>query len=229
MEELRISFCKPGGCNVYILHNGSRSIIIDTGTSGKSGKIIRCLEENDLHTNDIELIILTHTHYDHAGSVAELKERLGAKVMVGDAEANSLEKGNTPLPRGMNFFSDTIVKLGKIFNIGSFKPVKADYIVKEEFSLKEFGIDGNVIPTPGHTGGSLTIVINNQRALVGDAMFHVFKNSIIPFFANYPKDLYESWKKLASMDVQTFYPGHGPPISKELLNKDLPVLEKKLN
>jgi glyoxylase-like metal-dependent hydrolase (beta-lactamase superfamily II) len=120
-----------------------------------------------------------------------------------------------------------IISLGNQFSMGSFQALSADYLIDKDFSLREFGLDGYVTPTPGHTTGSISIILNNQKALVGDTLFHLFPNSIIPPFMDEPKNLLATWNQLAEKNIQTFYPGHGSPVSRDMLLNQIPRLEKK--
>ncbi len=69
---------------------------MDTGCSGKIKNIQTALEQNDLMFQNIVLVILTHTHYDHTDCLAEIKKQSGAKVLVHASEKGCLEKGITP-------------------------------------------------------------------------------------------------------------------------------------
>ncbi len=77
---------------------------MDGGTAQKIKNIQTALEKNKLNFSDIVLIVLTHTHYDHVGSLAEIKEKSSAKVLVHAAEKGYLERGITPFPRGTSGF-----------------------------------------------------------------------------------------------------------------------------
>lgn len=57
-----------------------------------------------------------------------------------------------------------------------------------------------IVATPGHSDGSISLVIGNKIALVGDCMFGILNNSIFPFLGNNPKDFYTSWKILQGFD-----------------------------
>ena len=45
-------------------------------------------------------MILTHSHFDHAGNVAWLQKEYGSKVLVQAAERDVLESGDMPIPEG---------------------------------------------------------------------------------------------------------------------------------
>ncbi|HAX69802.1 MAG TPA: hypothetical protein DCY14_09360, partial [Anaerolineae bacterium] len=51
-----------------------------------------------------------------------------------------------------------------------FEAVEPDIILEKEMSLKNFGVDGEIVFTPGHTKGSLSVMLPNQEAIIGDVM-----------------------------------------------------------
>lgn len=205
--------------NSYLIVSGGRGILVDTGYKGNIKYLQTVLEKNKFKSSDIVLIVLTHTHNDHVGSLAEVKEKSRAKVLVHAAEKGYLEKGKTPFPRGTMWFSKIISGIGNTLLVSKSKypPVIPDIIIKGEYSLGKFIPEAKVIPTPGHTDGSVSLVIGNEVAFVGDTLFSVFPRTVFPPFANNVPELLKSWEKLIATGCRTFYPGHGKPISLQKL------------
>jgi hydroxyacylglutathione hydrolase len=56
--------------------------------------------------------------------------------------------------------------------------------VDSKLDLKDYGFNAYIIHTPGHTIGSMTVVIDDEIAIVGDSMFGIFKWSVLPPYAN---------------------------------------------
>ncbi len=196
--------------------------MIDAGIPKKHQRILHALSSSGLDPNHVALLILTHTHYDHCGCLKELKVATGAKILVHEAEAVNLKRGYSSLPKGTLWYSKILSGLGNRLlpkRIITFSPVEPDIAIEDQFSLEEYGIDGSVIHTPGHSLGSLSIVIEQKHALVGDAAFHIFKNSAFPPFADDIQALLFSWKKLLDTDCEFFYPGHGTPFFRSVLEK----------
>ncbi|MDQ1251948.1 MAG: hydroxyacylglutathione hydrolase [Euryarchaeota archaeon] len=203
-----------GHSNSYLIVSGGRGILVDGGTAQKITNIQTALEKNKLNFSDIVLIVLTHTHSDHVGSLAEIKEKSSAKVLVHAAEKGYLERGITPFPRGTMWFSKIISGIGKTLLVSKSKytPVYPDIIIKGEYDLDKFIPGARIIPTPGHTDGSISLVIKNEAAFVGDALFNIIPGTVFPPFANNIPELLKSWEKLIAIGCRTFYPGHGKPI-----------------
>jgi hydroxyacylglutathione hydrolase len=207
--------------NAYVVANGKRAILIDAGLKKKERKILAALEKLQLSPQDIQLIILTHTHYDHAGSIKALQQITGAKILVHHAEASCLEQGHCAFPKGTMWFPKIMSAIGRALNksLGHYAPVAPDIIISKKFDLRAYGIDGYILPTPGHTAGSLSVVIEKNHALVGDTLFNIFKHSVYPPYANDQKILLKSWKALLEAGCEYFYPGHGKPFTRERLQK----------
>ena len=97
-------------------------------------------------------------------------------------------------------------RLSSRFN---YEPCKHDISVDSCFDLKDFGFNAYLLHTPGHTTGSMSLIIDDEIAIVGDCMFGVFKWSILPPFADDSEQLIKSWGKLLSTNCSTFLPSHG--------------------
>jgi hydroxyacylglutathione hydrolase len=217
-----------GYSNSYLIVSGGQGILVDAGYAGKMKNLQTALEKNNLTFSDIVLIVLTHTHFDHVGSLAEIKEISGAKVLVHAEDRKYLEKGMTPFPRGTIWFSKIISGIGNTLMIShsKYQPVSPDIAIRGEYDLGKYIPGAKVIPTPGHTAGSLSLVIQNKVVFVGDALFNVIPGTVYPPFANNIPELLKSWEKLIATGCRTFYPGHGKSIT---LKKLKDSYEKKKN
>jgi metallo-beta-lactamase class B len=114
--EHQIETIQAGGANVYLITNGSQSILIDAGNKGAPKNILKKLRECGLEPQDVELIILTHTHSDHCGGLKELQDVTQANILVHASEAESLTQGYGGFPKGTNL-------LGKLVSFKRFPPL----------------------------------------------------------------------------------------------------------
>ena len=89
--------------------------------------------------------------------------------------------------------------------------------VDQYLNLQDFGFNGYILHTPGHSPGSQSIIVDNEIALVGDAMFGVFPGSIFPPFADNEEELITSWGKLIQTGCRLFLPSHGTADKSDLL------------
>jgi hydroxyacylglutathione hydrolase len=214
--------------NPLLLVNGENSILIDTGRKGHGEKILQKVKGKGLQPTDIKLIILTHTHFDHTGNVAYLKEKTGAKVVVHKNEKNCLEKGFTKIPRGSLPTTKVLSWLGRypFFFIGKYKSAKADIVVDEKLSLTPWGINGYVLHTPGHTSGSMSVIIE-KTIFAGDVFFNRGLKGVFPPFADNPQLLLKTWEKIFNLGVEEVWCGHGPRFKIEKAKETFLVIKNK--
>ena len=74
--------------------------------------------------------------------------------------------------------------------------------------------------TAGHSEDSVSLLIDDEIAIVGDLMFGVFRNSIFPPFSDNVQQMIESWGKLLGTNCRVFLPGHGKEINRDRLQKE---------
>jgi hydroxyacylglutathione hydrolase len=218
-ESNRIIPIRLGSSYCFYLPSPDGAVLIDAGGLNKKHHLKSVLTVHEHDIQDIEYIIITHTHHDHVGSLAEIKQSAGAKVFVHKEESAFLKRGRTPLPNGTMLWTKIMVSIGKMFRIGSYPPVEADFVISDELQLREFDYSLSIISTPGHTAGSLTIIVDDEFAFVGDTMFNIRPDTVYPPFANDEVALLDSWSRLLKTGCRLFYPGHGKPIERAKLEK----------
>jgi glyoxylase-like metal-dependent hydrolase (beta-lactamase superfamily II) len=209
-------------CNTYLIATPKGNLLIDTGLKRYRKKLIKSINSLDLTNTKIDFLILTHTHFDHCQNARFLKKTFNCQIIIGEPEKEFAQKGYTPAPRGTNWLTNMISKLGNSVgkNVLCYETFEADFTEKT-INFKGLGFDIDVLNTPGHSSGSISIIVNKETALVGDTMFGVFKNSIFPPFADNKNELFGSWKKLLDSGCNLFLPGHGGEINRELVKKEL--------
>ncbi|PLX19732.1 MAG: Zn-dependent hydrolase [Marinilabiliales bacterium] len=220
-----IQLIKVGITNCYLIKYDETTILVDTGQKRKSN-ILESRLSASLKGKRLDYIILTHTHYDHAENANALKELYSPELIVHESEVEFLRQGFTELPRGTNLITDLISRSGNKYArwIGEYEPVKENMEVSDNFKFDN-SKNIKIIHTPGHTIGSISILIDDEIALVGDTLFGIIPNKVLPPFADHMKDLYDSWKKLLETPCEKYLPAHGRLITRELLEEKF----KKLN
>jgi glyoxylase-like metal-dependent hydrolase (beta-lactamase superfamily II) len=227
MKEQKIITISLGFVKAFLI-KGDRYILVDTGIEGKFEKVKEELGRNNVSPKDISLIICTHNHGDHVGELYNLKELTGAKVAVHRSEADSLSRGETIKAEPTRLFAKV---MSRLFRNSGVKPVKADILVENEIGLNEFGVEGRIIHTPGHTQGSLTVVVDNSGVIVGDMLSgkksgQEFK-AALPIFAADMNELKESMKKIIKLAPKSIYNSHGIPIDVKAIERLVSKMDKK--
>lgn len=197
--------------------SGNELVLVDAGNPGDGGKIIKQVEEAGYRANDISLIVLTHGHRDHVGGLAELEKELSARVIIHNQDALALTEGKEPGAKPIRL-------LGRLFKVfiteGSSPPLseEPEIIEEDRVSLNDFGIDGEIIHTPGHTRGSLAVVSEGGVAVIGDLVmgrFLVFGKASIPVFAEEQEKLNDSIRRVLSYNPEIIYTSHAGPFERE--------------
>jgi len=200
-----------GNVSSYLIYRPGEAILVDSGSSGSDVKILETFQRLGLEPNQLKLLVLTHSHYDHAGSARRLKEMTGCKVVVHRSEAEKLKKGYSPIPAGTRWKAKLLVVLGRIFarSLMSFPGAEPDLLVDESFDLEAFNFPGKVIHAPGHTFGSMVVLMEGGELIAGDTLFGLENKQHFPPFAEDQKALLNSWKFIRELPIKIFYPAHG--------------------
>jgi glyoxylase-like metal-dependent hydrolase (beta-lactamase superfamily II) len=103
------------------------------------------------------------------------------------------------------------------------RPAKVDIVLDNTLlSLNEYGIAGKIVHTPGHTPGSISIVLETGEAIVGDMAMNKFPMRLspgLPIFAENMPHLIDSWKMLLEEDLKSIRPSHGGPFSPGVIRR----------
>ena len=91
--ETKVRPIKFGHVNIYLIKTEFGYILVDTGMPNAAKKFDEILQTNRIDADDVSLIILTHGHLDHAGSVAQIQELTGGKILCHRSFANDLGNG----------------------------------------------------------------------------------------------------------------------------------------
>ncbi len=198
-------------------------MLVDTGTPGQHNNFLRQMKKLGLDPRAVQLIILTHGHGDHFGSAQKIKELTGARLAVHRDDAHIVKEGKKIFPSGLNSWGRflTLVVGRPMSFLINYPAAEPDIILKDEFSLATFGVNGRVISTPGHTAGSVSVLLGGGEAFVGDLAMNGFpmrQGPGLPIFGESKEEIRQSWKKLRDAETRLIYPGHGAPFPASQLN-----------
>ncbi|MHB1132239.1 MAG: MBL fold metallo-hydrolase [Chloroflexota bacterium] len=216
-----------GFVGVYLVPADGGCALVDAGVPGSEHKIFAGLAQHGLAPESIRLIVVTHAHGDHMGSVQAIARHTQAPVLASRLEAPAIERGRGLHPRGLTPF-------GKLFALVMIKarwvemasevPCPVDVVVDDELSLAAFGVAGRALHTPGHTAGSVSLLLDSGDAFVGDlcAKLPLIGGSHVPFFADLDRaTIYASWQRLLDAGATRIWPDHGAPFAAEELRREL--------
>ena len=203
--------------SVFLYYGQGRAMLVDAGPRRSEKQILAVMNKLGLEPSSLDLLVLTHTHYDHAGAAAALKAATGCRILVHRAEAERLKAGRTPFPRGTRWKARVLVTLGRIFATGllKFPPVLPDLLSDASFDLGALGFPARVIHTPGHSPGSQVVLTAGKELLAGDSLFGLEGKKHFPPFAEDAKTLARSWQVIRELDATRLYPAHGRSFTRD--------------
>jgi hydroxyacylglutathione hydrolase len=220
MTEIRVIPVRMGMVSSFIVRQEG-VILVDTGLPGNEEVILRAMEEGGVAPGDVRLILLTHGHGDHAGSAAGLRQKTHSPVAIHANDAGKIRTGHQGKLKATGL-------TGRVFGlmIGAgrergFPPLEPDIVFSELLDLKPFGVKGMVVPTPGHTTGSVSVILENGDAIVGDIIVPAFPSGRpgLPFWADDVEEAKKSIRRVLSYDPKRIFPAHGGPFPGDLVRR----------
>lgn len=198
-----------GYVNSFLL-KGEEVVLVDCGNPGDSDKILQKMDEHGIDSDEISLVLITHGHIDHYGGASKIIEEIDTELAVHEKDVEALIEGkNMPIkPVGIK---GRLLKLFLSENrIGSLEPD----LTFDRLDLREYGVDGKVIPTPGHTPGSVSIILNSREVIIGDLLMGGLirdRSPGLPAFAVDIDEIKESLGKIMKFKPKRIYASHGGP------------------
>lgn len=186
--------------NVYCIES---EVLIDAGSGMFLDQMIEQMDRYDIDRDKIKKIVLTHEHFDHVGAAKELKEKLGAKIL-----AHKNVKINEATSLADQFEEELEVP-------------EIDERLEEGDTIKAGDYRFEVLRTPGHSPGSLSLWDESKKVLIsGDLLFlDGFGRTDIPGGDEEKRD--GSLQKIKELgDIEVLLPGHGTPASKDNIYED---------
>ena len=181
----------PIGTNCYVVRaaaDASDAVVIDPG--GDADTLVRELERARARC---AAILVTHTHWDHLGGVADLAEATGARVSISALEAPVLERPDDLYP-GMRV-----------------RPHTAEIRLSGDETFEAGGLRWQTLRVPGHSPGHLAFHADGAL-FAGDVLFANSVGRVDLPFGDWDTLLDSIRLLLQRFPPETpVYPGHGPP------------------
>ncbi|MGW7101900.1 MBL fold metallo-hydrolase [Streptomyces sp. NPDC054838] len=208
--------------NAYLLL-GRRPVIVDAGTPGSARRICDHVAAHGVDPADIALIVITHGHIDHFGSAAELHRLTGAPVAGHVADIAPFRTGRVRepyLPTGpMGRLMDRNMNLHV-----QAEPLEPDVLVRGETGLGDFGVAARIMPTPGHTAGSVSVLTDSGDLVAGDLVANSFMGLVPgkpanPPFHDDPLRNLASLREMLALNPTRLHVGHGTALDPERVRR----------
>ncbi len=232
MSNPNVVSVKLGFTNCYLLPCNDGYLLIDTSYRDTFSRFQKNVTRFGIDISEIKYLFLTHHHDDHVGFAADLVEKTGCQVIAHQHAVAPLRNGASeetmrPFNRRVKFVFSLFELFHREFNFPPLILREKDFIVAgDNFELlQQIGVDGKILSTPGHSRDSLSIVLSDGSAFVGDVAMNFLHLTGIGHHPIYVEDLeavYASWKKLIEHGAKVIYPAHGKPFSARELANALP-------
>jgi ribonuclease/clavin/mitogillin len=189
----------------YLIDAGNGKLMVDTGWAGTLPALKSQLKRYDIDLAQIRFVMITHHHPDHAGLTQEIKQACQARLII-------LEKQIPFLENLKAFYGE----------VGIYEPIRveeSDLVLKSSNrdALRQIGVQGEIIETPGHSDDSVSLVLDSGIAFIGDLHPPDFVQE------DAREATCQSWKKLLGLGVKTVYPAHGVPYQMDDVRKSLAI------
>jgi ribonuclease/clavin/mitogillin len=178
------------GVNFWVIGSGGSRIIVDLGWPGGMGQLLANLKRMDVPLREIRYALATHYHIDHAGCAQDLK-RAGVPLLVLETQA-----GWIPRMKRFTKPQDNYTEITLHDNVDITFAESRD-------RLARIGIAGEIVPTPGHSDDSVSLVLDSGEAFTGDLTHPQMAGE------DSLEIVRESWRRLRDLGAVTVYPGHG--------------------
>ncbi|MFD0366612.1 MBL fold metallo-hydrolase [Streptomyces sp. NPDC127114] len=208
--------------NAYLLL-GRRPVIVDAGTPGSGRRIYEQIAAHGVEPTDVSLIVLTHGHIDHFGSAAELHRLTGAPVAGHVADLGPYRTGRAREPYLPTGPMGRLMARNKNLHL-AVEPLEPEVLVTGETDLEDFGLSARIMPTPGHTAGSVSVLTDQGDLVAGDlianSLFGLVRGRPAnPPFHDDPLHNLASLRKMLALNPTALHVGHGTPLEPDRVRR----------
>ena len=193
--------------NAYLLQKDDVALLVDAGIPGETERIMSHLQRRGVKR--LEFIFLTHAHYDHVGSAAELRRQSGARILIQEADMGPLRRGETHMGevRGRGRLSAWLLPL--IERILPVDPVEPDLVFNDTFEIPDLGVQALAMHVPGHTLGSSVLLVERFELFAGDLVSSTGGPHPQRYYAQDWDAIQHSLSMIQKLQPTRTYPGHG--------------------
>lgn len=231
MEMQHIIRLDLKGVNSYLIPGSKGFILVDTGgyivtdkdPDNRRDILVKQLTAAGCHPGDLQLILLTHGDYDHTGNARWISETYHAPIAMHPLDRplvwnvaledvmQSFQYQSWILKLVFSLMKPTITKATKkiLEELEAFQP---DILLEDGMDLLEYGVQGKILHLPGHTPGSVGVLLSDGSLLAGDTLRSHKGKSRRAMNAMDFTTLERSVAKLETLSVKTVYPGHGETV-----------------
>ena len=184
------------GLSTVALIRGRGNTLVDVAHFGRRQLLVQCLEQRNLRPDDIDTVVLTHVHWDHAQNIDLFPN---AQIVVPRAE---VEYSRRPNP-------------GELATPRYFAATLEGRTVVDAVDGMELEPGVTIMETPGHSTGHVSILVETPQgpaAIAGDALSDAGALSRgMPFLVFWDTEQARSSVRKIAAAASRIYPGHDRP------------------
>ena len=177
--------------NYWVVSAGTSRLLVDLGFPGTMGIMRASLRRMGVPIEEIRYGLATHYHIDHAGAAQELK-LAGVPLLVMENQVTAIPVMKT-WTKPQDHYVDITTQDNTTISFTASRGV-----------LAEIGIAGEILPTPGHSDDSVSLLLDDGSVFTGDLTHPALAGEDAATVVS------ESWRLLRDRGASRVYPGHGP-------------------
>jgi endoribonuclease LACTB2 len=184
---------------VSLVGRGGRWVLFDVGYPGSFGRLQAALQRYDIAVSAVGAAIVSHFHIDHAGCAQDLKAA-GVPLLVLPNQQDAIAP-MTRFTKPADRYTPITLHDNQLCSFAESRSV-----------LARLGISGSLLPTPGHSDDSISLLLDDGAALIGD---------LLPphlLFGRERRLAVESFQRLIAGGAQRFLPAHLAPFGRDQLD-----------
>ena len=178
-------------CCVYLVDAGE-IVLIDAGAGQSTGRLVDNMQALGFRPERLSTVIVTHAHIDHIGSLYDLKQKYGIKIIAHELDSAAIESGK---------------KVGAEHYGVKYQPCNIDTKLSgEDVNLKIGCCEFRFLHIPGHTPGSVAVMLETggKKVLFGQDIHGPYH----PAWGGEPEKAVNSLVKLRDLEADILCEGH---------------------
>lgn len=212
-------------CNCYVVQIGDINYLVDTSMFFEKHVLSRSLIKNNILS--LSGILITHNHADHVANAQYISEKYNCPIFVAKDSIVDMKRGICCLPHGTTWMTKKLYWIVQHTLTQYMERYTPCLDVRDIFDLQFVSnIEGNplvkIIRTPGHSIDSISILIEDKIAIIGDAFVCNLWNKKVSL--PWAKDMdraRKSWKQIYDSKCQILCESHGKIVGREILENSL--------
>lgn len=211
LDEGLYQAVRAQGSNVYIITEPQLALV-DAGFPIDTPFIRGALKELGAGLEDLRLVVVTHYHGDHIGTISRLKRKGEVRAAI-HAEDAPYTTGEIPFDK-FKFRLSRLIFYYSLYPLFHYRYFTPDQHLKEGDVIPLLG-GLEVLHTPGHSRGSICLYDRARGLLFSGDLVRREKGILEgppPQFTPDPDAAALSLGRLAELDFDMLLPGHGDPL-----------------